>query len=125
MIPPSDAPSGPAGITGFSSRSMIGSATDQKIRPMPCPQAKSMEYHANLLCPVAIMGPHPDNAFPGWSILMIGWMGVLVAQFGWLANLVLPLALAAGAGLVRRPYLKIAIAAGLGAAGWAVGGSLV
>ena len=42
----------------------------------------------SLATPVAIMGPLPDNVFPGWSILMVGWLGVFVLQFGWFANLV-------------------------------------
>ena len=51
------------GMTGFSSRSMIGSATDQKIRPMPWPHAKSMEYQANLLCSGLALGP-PRRTLP-------------------------------------------------------------
>ena len=39
-------PAGGAGMTGFSSRSMMGSATDQKISPIPCPQANNIEYQA-------------------------------------------------------------------------------
>lgn len=41
----------------------------------------------SLLLPVMAMGPAKQNVFPGWGILMIGWLGVLVFQFGWYANL--------------------------------------
>lgn len=47
-------------------------------------------WTASLLLPVAIMGPDPDNVFPGWLILLMGWMGPFAGHFGWFANLVFP-----------------------------------
>jgi hypothetical protein len=44
-------------------------------------------WGVSLACPVAIMGKSHDNVFPGWSILMMGWLGVSIAQFGWFANI--------------------------------------
>ncbi len=46
----------------------------------------------SLALPVAIMGRHIDDIYRGWSILMIGWMGAFVLQFGWFANLAFLLA---------------------------------
>lgn len=41
----------------------------------------------SLALPVAIMGPSSDNIFPGWFILIMGWLGLLVGQLGWFANI--------------------------------------
>lgn len=40
------------------------------------------------------------EAKPGWECLMLGWMGMLVGQFAWLANV--PLFIAALLTLVRK-----------------------
>ena len=37
----------------------MGSATDQKISPIPCPQAKSIEYHAKR--PYSGLAPFPPS----------------------------------------------------------------
>ncbi|MBI2262123.1 MAG: hypothetical protein HYU62_10730 [Caulobacterales bacterium] len=50
----------------------------------------SLLWCASMVLPVAIVGPDPDNVFPGWLILAMGWMGVTVGQYGWFANVTLP-----------------------------------
>lgn len=43
----------------------------------------------SLLAPA--VEPLNDDAYPGYMILMIGWLGVFILQFGWFANvLILP-----------------------------------
>jgi hypothetical protein len=59
-------------------------------------------WAVSLLLPVAIMGAAKDNVFPGWGILMMGWLGVLVLQFGWFANPVFVAALVLLATSKRR-----------------------
>ena len=46
-----------------------------------------------LMCPVAIMGQSQSNVFYGWVVLQTGFLGLLVFQLGWFANLVFFLAL--------------------------------
>lgn len=43
---------------------MIGSATDQKIRPIPWPQANSIEYQAKLLYSGFALGPPRRTRLP-------------------------------------------------------------
>ncbi len=62
-------------------------------------------WAASLALPAAIMGPLDDNVFPGWAILFIGWMGPLVGQFGWVANLVLPVVIILS--IIRNPPIAV------------------
>lgn len=58
------------------------------------------------------MGESADTIFPGYAILMMGWMGVFVGQFGWFLNLLLwpALVLAASRSSVRQSR-KLGLAA--------------
>lgn len=40
-----------------------------------------------LALPVAITGSNPGDQLSGWMVLIIGWLGVMVLQVGWFANL--------------------------------------
>lgn len=42
---------------------------------------------------VPAVEPQNDSAYPGYMILMLGWLGVFIFQFGWFANLLIPPAL--------------------------------
>jgi hypothetical protein len=43
-------------------------------------------WFLSLAAPVANTGHGKDQSWPGWSMLAIGWLGVLTAQFAWFAN---------------------------------------
>lgn len=46
--------------------------------------------------PAAATTNKPDDRIPGYLVLAIGWLGLLIGQVGWLGNLALPIALVSG-----------------------------
>ena len=66
---------------------------------------------ASLLLPVAD-SQHFDyvDRIDGWSMLKIGWLGPLILQFGWLANLIIIPALGVAAGQYgEAPRTRLAL----------------
>ena len=51
--------------------------------------ALAVAWAVSLALPVAVMGNGPEDVWPGFAVLIIGPLGVLVAQFAWFANLLL------------------------------------
>ena len=43
-------------------------------------------YLAACVAPCLEVTQKSDPVWPGWQILLMGWLGVLVGQFAWLAN---------------------------------------
>jgi hypothetical protein len=64
--------------------SVIGVAmlTPARLRPL-----WALLWLGSLALPVAATGPHPTDFGAGWLILCTGWLGVIVLQFGWFANI--------------------------------------
>ena len=48
-----------------------------------------MGWIVSLALPVAVIGSGADEVWPGFAVLIVGPLGVLVMQFAWFANLVL------------------------------------
>lgn len=46
-------------------------------------------YAGSLILPAIHLKGEPS--WPGWHVLLMGWMGMLIGQFAWLANLLLAL----------------------------------
>ena len=51
--------------------------------------ALALGWAISLALPVAVTGSGPDDVWPGFAVLIIGPLGVLVMQFAWFANLLL------------------------------------
>lgn len=51
--------------------------------------ALAVGWAISLALPVAVTGSGPNDVWPGFAVLIIGPLGVLVMQFAWFANLLL------------------------------------
>ena len=47
--------------------------------------ALTVGWVVSLMLPVAVMGNGPDEVWPGFAVLIVGPLGVLVTQFAWFA----------------------------------------
>ena len=52
------------------------------LTPARLGQLSALLWLGSLALPVAATGPHPTDFGVGWLILCIGWLGVIVLQFG-------------------------------------------
>ena len=59
----------------------------------------------SLVVPAAGWGHGPGAIGPGWSLLLIGWLGIFNGQFGWFANLPFLLSMPAAIGRRQPPTL--------------------
>lgn len=50
-------------------------------------------WAATMVLPVAVFGPAEGETWSGWTVLLLGWIGLLVGQFAWLANFLFAAAL--------------------------------
>lgn len=75
-------------------------------------------WAASIMLPVATFGPEEDATWQGWAMLMLGWIGLLIGQPGWLANVGFALCLVFM--LRQRPPGRWGMAVGLVTAGLAL-----
>jgi hypothetical protein len=71
----------------------------------------------SLFLPVAVTPGPFGGSVPGWGVLVSGWLGPAMYQFGWYANLLLPFVLKLAAksrrGWVQKFSVIVALAMGL------------
>ena len=51
--------------------------------------ALAVSWLISLMLPVVVTGPLPDEVWPGYAVLLLGPLAVMVMQFAWFANLLL------------------------------------
>lgn len=52
----------------------------------PLATALAIGWVVSLTLPVAVTGDQPGEVWPGFAVLIVGPLGVLVTQFAWFAN---------------------------------------
>lgn len=74
-------------------------------------------WAVSLFLPVAVTAGDFGQGTPGWVVLLLGWLGPVMYQFGWYANPLLPLVLILAAksrrGWVQKFSIIVALAMAL------------
>ena len=69
--------------------------------------ALTVGWVVSLMLPVAVMGSGANEVWPGFAVLIVGPLGVLVTQFAWFANLLFVAAVILM--FVTRPSLTLSL----------------